>query len=150
MPESDVLVPGMSISMKENLENFRKVRLGTAAGMEWAVGYQYANVNGRTIRLIDDAILIRLEKPERFSARHRLWIPDTAKREDWEVYHGIVIAAGPGRRDKRGKLLPMEVTPGEHVQFYWLAGETDVTEMFADGQEYRIISEKSVMAVIHD
>lgn len=104
------------------------------------------------IRLIDDAVLIRLEKPERWHAKAKLWIPDSAKREDWEVYHGVVIACGPGRRHaKRGTLIPMELKPGEHVQFYWGAGEMDLTELFGEeGAEYRIISEKSVQAVLYD
>lgn len=112
----------------------------------------YACIGERVIRLIDDAVLIRLEKPERWHAKAKLWIPDSAKREDWEVYHGVVIACGPGMRHaKRGHLIPMELKPGDHVQFYWMSGEADITELFGEeGQEYRIISEKSVQAVLHD
>lgn len=111
-----------------------------------------AVIGERIIRLVDDAVLIRLEKPERWHAKAKLWIPDSAQREVWEVYHGVVIACGPGRRHaKRGTLIPMELKPGEHVQFYWGAGEMDLTELFGeDGQEYRMISEKSVQAVLYD
>lgn len=68
-------------------------------------------------------------------------IPDTAKEKPQE---GEVIAVGPGRVDKDGKRIEMEVKKGDKVLFGKYAGD----EFKLDGIEYKIIREDEVLGVL--
>ena len=68
-------------------------------------------------------------------------VPDTAKEKPQQ---GEVIAAGPGRRDEAGKLIPIDVTPGDRVLF----GKWSGTEVKLDGVEYLIMKESDIMGVL--
>lgn len=106
-------------------------------------------LNGRTLHLFRDEVLIRLEKPERMTAAKTLWIPDSAQRRDSEVYQGTVLAHGPGQfRKKDGGTNPIEVSVGDRVVFYFIAGEVAVNRLFDDSTELRIIKESSIQGVI--
>lgn len=93
--------------------------------------------------MLRDECLIRLEKPERHTASKLLIIPDSARRENFELYQGTVLAAGPGRRRKDGRVNANEIQPGDRVLFYWGAMSSDVANVqwHEDGQELRVISE---------
>lgn len=99
------------------------------------------------ITLLGNHVLVRLIAPERFTGKAKLWIPETAHRQPYELYRGVVIAHGPGARSaKNGKLTPCDVEPGDEILFYWLGGVVDVTKWPSD--EYRIIKEEHIQAVI--
>src|SRR6476646_394229 len=68
-------------------------------------------------------------------------IPDTAQEKPQQ---GKVIAVGPGGRDERGKLLPIEVKVGERILFGKWAG----TEIKIDGREDLIMKESDIMGVL--
>jgi chaperonin GroES len=68
-------------------------------------------------------------------------IPDTAKEKPME---GRVIAAGPGRRDDKGNIVPMETKKGDRVLF----GKYSGNEVNLDGEEHLIISEDDVLAIL--
>ncbi|MES2225884.1 MAG: co-chaperone GroES [Patescibacteria group bacterium] len=68
-------------------------------------------------------------------------IPDTASREKPE--RGTVVAVGPGKYDD-GALVPMTVKPGDTVLF----SKYGYDEVKIDGQEYFILSESSILAII--
>jgi chaperonin GroES len=68
-------------------------------------------------------------------------IPDTAKEKPQE---GEIIAVGPGARDETGKLIPLDVKPGDLI----LSGKWSGTEVKIDGQEYLIMKESDVMGVV--
>jgi chaperonin GroES len=68
-------------------------------------------------------------------------IPDTAKEKPQE---GEVIAVGPGRVDKDGKRIEMEVKKGDKVLFGKYAGD----EFKLEGIEYKIIREDEVLGVL--
>jgi chaperonin GroES len=68
-------------------------------------------------------------------------IPDTAKEKPIE---GKVIAAGAGRINKDGKKMPMEVKTGDRILFAKYGG----TEVKMDGEEYLMMKEEDVLAVI--
>ena len=68
-------------------------------------------------------------------------IPDTAKEKPQE---GEIIAVGPGARDETGKLIPLDVKPGDLILF----GKWSGTEVKIDGQEYLIMKESDVMGVV--
>lgn len=97
------------------------------------------------IRLLSNQVLVRVLNPERQT--HGLWIPDSAKRQDYELYRGVVLAHGPGARSKRGRLTPCDVKPGDRVLFYWLAGKVNVTKWPDD--EHQIVKEDFIQAVLN-
>jgi len=65
----------------------------------------------------------------------------TAKEKPQE---GEIIAAGPGRRDEAGKLIPIDVKPGDRVLF----GKWSGTEVKIDAVEYLIMNEGDIMGVL--
>jgi len=68
-------------------------------------------------------------------------IPDTAKEKPQQ---GEVVAVGPGARDEQGKLVPLDVKPGEIVLFAKWSG----TEVKIDGKELLIMKESDIMGVL--
>jgi chaperonin GroES len=68
-------------------------------------------------------------------------IPDSAKEKPQQ---GNVIAAGPGKRDDKGKTIPMDVKAGDRVLFSKYSG----TEVKLEGEEHLIISEDEVLAIL--
>lgn len=69
-------------------------------------------------------------------------IPETIDKEKPE--QGIVVAVGEGRLDDSGKRVPPQVKPGDKVLF----SKYSPDEVKIDGEEYYIISESSVLAII--
>ena len=57
---------------------------------------------------------------------------------------GEVIAVGPGGRDESGKLIPIDLKPGNRVLF----GKWSGTEVKLDGEELLIMKESDIMGVI--
>ena len=84
-------------------------------------------------------IVERLEEDEKTAGG--IIIPDTAKEKPSQ---GKVISAGPGKRDDKGNLMPMDVREGDRILFSKYAG----SEVTLDGSEYLIIAEDDVLAVL--
>jgi chaperonin GroES len=93
-----------------------------------------------TFRPLHDRILVRRVEAEEKTAGGII-IPDTAKEKPQE---GEVIAIGPGARDESGKLIPLDVKPGDRILF----GKWSGTEIRLDGEELLIMKESDVMGVI--
>ena len=91
------------------------------------------------IQPLGDRVVIRpLEEAEQM--RGGLYIPDTAKEKPQE---GEIVAVGPGRFEK-GERVPMELKVGQKV----LYGKYSGTEVTLNDEEYLIIKEADVLAVI--
>ena len=100
-----------------------------------------------TVRPLKNAVLVRLEKPERLTASKLLFIPDTARREEYELYQATVLATGPGEvRKKDGAVLPMEVQVGDRVLIYWHGVEHAHQR---EGDEVWV-SERSIQCVLEE
>jgi len=89
--------------------------------------------------LHDRVVIRRVEQEEKSSGG--IIIPDTAKEKPME---GEVIAVGPGGRDENGKLIPIDLKPGNRVLF----GKWSGTEVKIDGEELLIMKESDIMGVI--
>jgi chaperonin GroES len=89
--------------------------------------------------LADRVVIKALEETE--SMRGGLYIPDTAKEKPQQ---GEIVAVGPGRFDE-GKRVPMDVKVGDKV----LYGKYSGTEVTLDGDQYLILRESDVLAVIN-
>jgi chaperonin GroES len=73
--------------------------------------------------------------------RGGLYIPDTAKEKPQQ---GEIVAAGPGRYED-GKRIPLDVKVGDRV----LYGKYSGTEVTVDNDQYLILRESDVLAVIN-
>jgi chaperonin GroES len=89
--------------------------------------------------LHDQVIVQRLEEEER--TKGGIIIPDTAKEKPIE---GKVIAVGTGKNKKDGTKIPLEVKKGNRVLYAKYAG----TEVKIDGEEYLIMKEDDILAII--
>jgi len=92
------------------------------------------------IRPLHDRVIVkRIEEEEQI--RGGIIIPDTAKEKPQE---GEVIAAGAGKKLEGGDRQPLDVKEGDRVLFGKYAG----TEVKLDGEEYLILREDDILAVI--
>lgn len=91
-----------------------------------------ANVN---IKPLADRVLVKPAKAEEKTAGGII-IPDTAKEKPQK---GIVIAVGTGKKDE-----PMTVKVGDNV----LYGKYSGTEISVDGNDYLIMRESDIYAII--
>lgn len=60
---------------------------------------------------------------------------------------GVVVATGPGRRDKRGKLIPLDAKPGDLVRFGTEDGYLTYTQIKEGSETLLLMSEADVCFV---
>ncbi|PZA06147.1 MULTISPECIES: co-chaperone GroES [unclassified Meiothermus] len=87
----------------------------------------------------DRVVVKRIE--EEAKTKGGIVLPDTAKEKPQK---GKVIAVGSGRVLDNGTKLPLEVKEGDTVVFAKYGG----TEIEIDGEEYIILSERDLLAVL--
>jgi chaperonin GroES len=88
--------------------------------------------------LADRVVVKALEESEQM--RGGLYIPDTAKEKPQQ---GEVVAVGPGKVED-GKRVEMELKVGDKV----LYGKYSGTEVTLDDQQYLILRESDVLAIV--
>jgi len=91
-------------------------------------------------RPLHDRVVIR-RIDETGKTRGGIVIPDTAKEKPME---GEIVAVGPGARDERGVLVPLDVKKGDRILF----GKWSGSEVKIEGEDLLIMSESDVMGVI--
>jgi chaperonin GroES len=94
---------------------------------------------GANIKPLADRVVVKASEDAE-QMRGGLYIPDTAKEKPQQ---GEVIAAGPGKYED-GKLVPMSVKVGDKV----LYGKYSGTEITLDGDQYLILRESDVLAIV--
>lgn len=92
------------------------------------------------LKPLHDRVLVqRIEQTE--TTKGGIIIPDSAKEKPQE---GKVIGAGPGKHDDQGKLIAMAVKAGDRVLF----GKYSGSEVKIEGEEYVILREDEILAII--
>jgi chaperonin GroES len=91
-------------------------------------------------RPLHDRVVVRRIDAEEKTAGGII-IPDTAKEKPQE---GEIVAAGPGARNEKGELVPLDVKAGDRVLF----GKWSGTEVKIDGEELLIIKESDILGVV--
>jgi len=92
------------------------------------------------VRPIHDRVIVqRLEEGEQKVGG--IIIPDSAKEKPQQ---GKVIAAGNGKSKDDGKRVPLDVKAGDLILFGKYSGQ----EIKLEGEEYLIMREDDVLAVI--
>jgi chaperonin GroES len=92
------------------------------------------------VRPLHDRLLIRrIEEKE--TVKGGIIIPDTAKEKPQE---GEVIAVGNGKILENGTKIPLDVKVGDKILF----GKYSGTDIKIDGQEFLILREDEVLAIV--
>ena len=89
--------------------------------------------------LHDRVVVRRIESEDRTAGG--IIIPDTAKEKPQE---GEIVAVGPGARDEKGTLVPLDVKKGDRILF----GKWSGTEIKIDGDELLIMKESDIMGIL--
>ena len=93
------------------------------------------------LRPLADRVVVKpLEREE--VTKSGIVLPDTAKEKPQE---GVVEAVGNGRyNEQSGQRVPLDVKVGDRVIYAKYAG----SEVKIDEQDYLILSEKDILAVV--
>ena len=92
------------------------------------------------VRPLHDRIIVqRLEEAEQQIGG--IIIPDTAKEKPQQ---GKVVAAGNGKVKDDGKRVPLDVRAGDLILF----GKYTGTEVSIDAEDYLILREEDVLAIV--
>jgi chaperonin GroES len=89
--------------------------------------------------LHDRVVVRRIDEDEKTPGG--IIIPDTAKEKPMQ---GEIVAVGPGARNEKGELVPLELKKGDTVLF----GKWSGTEVKIDGEELMIMKESDILGVI--
>jgi chaperonin GroES len=92
------------------------------------------------IRPVGDRVVVKPAAKEEVT-KSGIVIPDTAKEKPQE---GTVIAIGSGRLLDNGDRAPLDVREGDRVLFAKYGG----TEFKLDGEEYLVLKENDILAII--
>ncbi|HID94285.1 MAG TPA: co-chaperone GroES [bacterium (Candidatus Stahlbacteria)] len=92
------------------------------------------------VKPLGERVLVKRIEPEEVK-KGGIIIPDTAKEKPQQ---GEVVAVGPGKLDEKGKRTPIDVKKGDRVLF----GKYSGTEIEIDGEEYLIMQEDDILAII--
>ncbi len=91
-------------------------------------------------RPLHDRVVIRRVEQEG-KTTGGIFIPDTAQEKPME---GEIVAVGPGARDERGTVVPLDVKKGDRILF----GKWSGSEVKLDGEDLLIMNESDIMGVI--
>ena len=92
------------------------------------------------LRPLHDRIVVkRLDSETKTSGG--IIIPDTAAEKPQQ---GEVVAVGPGSRDEAGKLIAIDLKPGDKVLF----GKWSGTEVRINGEDLLIMKETDILGII--
>lgn len=92
------------------------------------------------LRPLADRVIVKILESEE-KTKGGIFLPDTAKEKPQQ---GKVIAVGPGKTLEDGTKSPVDVKSGDTVLFAKYAG----TEVKIDGDEFLVIAEKDILAVV--
>jgi chaperonin GroES len=92
------------------------------------------------LRPLHDRVIVKRVEEERKTSGG-IVIPDTATEKPSQ---GEIVAAGPGKTDESGKLIPIGVKPGDKILF----GKYSGTEFKLDGQDLLHMREEDIIGIV--
>jgi chaperonin GroES len=113
---------------------------GCIASAGRSTGIPELRVKPMKFRPLHDRVMIRRVEPEGATAGGII-IPDTAREKPGE---GEIVEVGPGARDEKGTLVPLDVKKGDRILF----GKWSGTEIKLGGEDLLIMNESDIMGVI--
>ncbi len=93
-----------------------------------------------SLKPLNDRVIVKLAEEQEVK-KGGIIIPDSAKEKPQEAK---VIAVGPGRLDDNGKRIPVDLKKGDRVLISKYGG----TEVKLDGEQYQILREDDILAVL--
>jgi len=93
------------------------------------------------IKPLGDRVVIQVLEETAAATKSGILLPDTAKEKPQQ---GQVVAVGTGKLLDNGQRVALDVKEGDKIIFSKYAG----TEVKVDGQEYLIVSERDILAII--
>jgi len=99
-----------------------------------------ASAQDKIVPLADRVVVQPLEDTEQM--RGGLYIPDTAKEKPMQ---GSIVAVGPGKLSDENERINPDVEVGQTV----LYGKYSGTEVSVDGEDYLILRESDILAIIN-
>ncbi|HEX4277539.1 MAG TPA: co-chaperone GroES [Bryobacteraceae bacterium] len=93
------------------------------------------------IRPLYDRVVVRRVEVEAEKTHGGLYIPDSAKEKPQE---GEVVSVGKGKRLEDGKIVPLDVQPGDRILF----GKYSGSEIKIDGEELMIMREDEILGIL--
>ena len=94
------------------------------------------------LKPLGDRLVVKPVEQEEQTASG-IFLPETAKEKPQQ---GTVVASGPGARKESGERIPMDVVVDDKVLYAKYAG----TSIKLEGDEYLILKESDVLAVVQD
>ena len=95
-----------------------------------------------TLKPLGNRVVIEPIEEEEVTAGG-IMLPETAKEKPQK---GQVLSIGPGDRNDKGELVPMDVAAGDTVLFAKYAG----TEIKVDGKKLLIMRESDLLAIVEN
>jgi len=92
------------------------------------------------LKPLGDRVVIK-PTPREEITKSGIHIPDSAKEKPQE---GTIIAIGAGKLSEKGVHSPLEVTEGQKILYNKYSG----TEFKLDNEEFLILSEKDILAIV--
>ncbi|MDD2903230.1 MAG: co-chaperone GroES [Syntrophales bacterium] len=92
------------------------------------------------VKPLNDRVLVKRTE-ELTVTKGGIVIPDTAKEKPIE---GKVVAVGPGKMSDQGQRMTLQVKEGDRVLF----GKYSGTEIKVEGEEYLMMREEDILAII--
>lgn len=92
------------------------------------------------LKPLGDRVVLKLVEQEE-KTRGGILLPDTAQEKPQK---GAVLAVGSGKLLDSGEKIPLDVKVGDKVFF----GRYSGTEVKVEGEEYLIVSERDILAVV--
>ncbi|MBN4056814.1 co-chaperone GroES [bacterium AH-315-J21] len=94
-----------------------------------------------SVRPLADRVMVKALEDAGEVKKGGIIIPDTAKEKPQE---GEIVEVGPGRMTEDGKKIDLEVKKGDKI----LYGKYSGTEITLDGDEFLIMRESDILAVV--
>ena len=92
------------------------------------------------VKPLNDRVLVKRTE-ELTVTKGGILIPNTAKEKPIE---GKIVAVGPGKMSEQGQRMTLQVKEGDRVLFGKYAG----TEIKVEGEEYLMMREEDILAII--
>lgn len=92
------------------------------------------------LKPLGDRVVLRIIEQEE-KTKGGIVLPDTAREKPQK---GEIVAVGTGRLLESGARVPLDLKVGDRVVFARYAG----TEVKVDGEEYLIVKERDILAVV--
>lgn len=101
---------------------------------------QQAVQNKTKLQPIENRVLVKRQEAENV-VKGGIILPDTAKKKPETA---IVVAIGPGKKDKNGNLIPMPVQVGQTILMDKYSGQ----EVTLNDEEYVIVRADDIIAIV--